>query len=241
MSDASSTTRSRSSLPIIRMSHNENQIDSLPQLRRLTQRDRELLAERARLVSLQAGDTVFAPGLPATSFLLVLAGTILVRQLSAGGREIVLYRVTGGESCILTTACLLAGQPYGAEGIVESPHAQALALPKAVFDQLMADSAEFRSFVFADYASRITALLQVLEEVAFERIDKRLAHKLLELAGPGNRVQATHQELAVEVGSAREVVSRQLNEFQRRGWLRLARGQVVVTARAELERLATGG
>lgn len=213
-------------------------IEALPQLAGLPEADRALLVERARLVSLPAGATVFAPDTPAGNFLLVLHGTVLVRQLSAGGREIVLYRVAGGESCILTTACLLAEQPYGAEGIVESPSVEALALPKAAFDALMARSVQFRRFVFADYARRITDLLRVVEEVTFERIDKRLAQKLLALADPTGRVKATHHELAVEVGSAREVVSRHLKDFQRRGWLELARGRVQVTARAELERLA---
>lgn len=148
-----------------------------------------------------------------------------------------LYRVTGGESCIMTTACLLSQDTYNAEGLTETP-VQAVAIPKAAFDELMARSAEFRRFVFSDYASRITDLLHVVEEVAFERIDKRLAQKLLERADPQGQLSATHQDLAVELGTAREVVSRHLKEFQRRGWLELTRGQISVTNRPGLEGLA---
>ncbi len=212
-------------------------IARFPELARLTPAEQKLITERAQLVELPAGTTVFAPGLPAENFLLLLDGTVRVQQVSSGGREIVLYRVTGGESCIMTTACLLSQDTYNAEGITETP-VQAVAVPRATFDELMARSAEFRRFVFSDYSSRITDLLHVVEEVAFERIDKRLAQKLLARADAEGRLSATHQELAVELGTAREVVSRHLKEFQRRGWLELNRGQVRLAERTGLERLA---
>ena len=214
-------------------------ITRFPELDKLTAAEQKLIAERAQVVELPARTTVFAPGLPAESFLLVLEGTVRVQQVSAGGREIVLYRVTGGESCIMTTACLLSQDIYNAEGVTETP-VTAVAVPKAAFDDLMARSAEFRRFVFADYSSRITDLLHVVEEVAFERIDKRLAQKLLERADGAGQLSATHQDLAVELGTAREVISRHLKEFQRRGWLELTRGQIALSDRAGLEGLAGG-
>ncbi len=212
---------------------------SFPDLTRLTAADQKLLAERARLVTLPAQTTIFAPGQPAESFLLVLDGRVRVQQVSSSGREIVLYRVAGGESCIMTTACLLSQDTYNAEGIAETP-VTAMAVPRETFDDLMARSAEFRRFVFGHYASRITDLLQVVEEVAFERIDKRLAQRLLALADAEGQLSATHQELATELGSAREVVSRHLKEFQRRGWLEPTRGRIHLADRAALERLAAG-
>ena len=214
-------------------------IPLFPELTKLAPAEQQFVTERAQLVSLPAGTTVFAPGMPAESFLLVLEGTVRVQQVSAGGREIVLYRVTGGESCIMTTACLLSQDTYNAEGITETP-VEAVAVPKSAFDELMARSAEFRRFVFGDYSSRITDLLHVVEEVAFERIDKRLAQKLLDRADTEGRLNATHQDLAVELGTAREVVSRHLKEFQRRGWLALTRGQIGLNEPAALQRLAAG-
>jgi CRP/FNR family transcriptional regulator len=214
-------------------------ITRFPELGKLTAAEQKLIAERAQVVALPPQTTVFAPGLPAENFLLVLDGTVRVQQVSSGGREIVLYRVTGGESCIMTTACLLSQDTYNAEGITETP-VQAVAVPKAAFDELMARSAEFRRFVFSDYSSRITDLLHVVEEVAFERIDKRLAQKLLERTDESGHLNATHQDLAVELGTAREVVSRHLKEFQRRGWLELTRGQIVLADRSGLESLAGG-
>ena len=200
-------------------------IDQFPDLAALPADDRRLVTDRATRVSLPAGTTVFAPGVAAESFLLVLDGTIRVQQVSVGGREIVLYRVTGGESCIMTTSCLFSGEAYVAEGVTET-EVDAIAIPKAAFEEAIAQSAGFRRLVFAGYSDRISDIMHVVEEVAFERLDKRLAQRLIALAGPDSVVRATHQELAAELGSAREVVSRQLKELQRRGWVSVARGEI---------------
>lgn len=214
-------------------------IQRFPQLAALDRAAKQRLASRSRRVSLPGGTTVFAPGAPADHFLLLLDGTVRVQMVSGDGREIVLYRVRGGESCVMTTACLLAAQTYDAEGVTESA-VDAIAVPRATFDELMAGSAEFRRFVIGDYASRITSLLHVVEEVAFERVDRRLAQKLLAFADATGNLVATHQQLAVELGSAREVVSRQLKTFEQRGWLELARGRILLRDRDNLERLARG-
>ena len=160
-----------------------------------------------------------------------------MQQVSEGGREIVLYRVHAGESCVLTTACLLAYEEYSAEGFTET-EVEAVAIPKSVFDDLIASSKEFRRFVFTAYSKRITDLFLVIEEVAFRRVDIRLAQKLLELAGDSATLHATHQQLATELGTAREVVSRLLQDFQRRGWVSLSRGSVELTEKAGLRELS---
>ena len=213
-------------------------IDRFPQLAALPAEDRRLLTERAAEVSLPAGVTIFGPGVAAESFLLVLDGTVRVQQVSpSSGREIVLYRVAGGETCIMTTACLLSDERYAAEGIAETEVA-AVAIPKAAFEDAVARSAGFRRLVFADYAQRISDLMHVVEEVAFERLDKRLAQRLLDLAGADGAVVATHQDLASELGTAREVVGRQLKELERRGWVSLARGRIALKEPGRLRTLA---
>lgn len=159
--------------------------------------------------------------------LLLLDGTVRVQQQSDGGREIVLYRVQAGESCVMTTACLLAHEDYSAEGIAETD-IRAAAIPKSVFEDMLASSKEFRDFVFFAYSRRMTDLFYVIEEVAFRRVDIRLAQKILELQGKDHVLRATHQQLAAELGTAREVVSRQLQEFQRRKWVTLSRGAVTL-------------
>jgi len=208
------------------------------ELRSLDDADRRFLVERARQVTLPAGRSVFAPGKRPEAFLLLLGGTVVVHQFGAGGREIVLYRVSGGESCIMTTTCLLSDEAYLAEGVTET-EVEAVAVGRVDFDALMGRSPAFRRFVFSHYASRITRLMEVVEDVAFERLDRRLARKLLELAGDGDTVAATHQALAVELGTAREVISRQLKDFASRGWVVSNRGQVRILDHASVNDFAS--
>jgi CRP/FNR family transcriptional regulator len=203
-------------------------IDRFPGLSKLDEPIRETLIERSKIVDLPAGTVIFGPGKAPESLLLLLDGTVRVQQVAENGREIVLYRVQAGESCVLTTACLLAYEDYRAEGLAETA-IRAVAIPRAVFEDLIARSSLFRRFVFTAYSKRITDLFVIIEEVAFKRIDIRLAQKLLALGRSSGHVHLTHQQLATELGSAREVISRQLQEFQRRGWISATRGDVELT------------
>lgn len=219
--------------------HQGSWISQFPDLAALPEADRTLLEERAGQVTLPPGTTVFAPGVPAENFLLVLEGSVRVQQVSPNGREIVLYRVRGGETCIMTTSSLLSDESYVAEGLTETD-VTAIAIPKAAFEEALARSPGFRRLVFAGYSSRIADLMQIVEEVAFERMDKRLAQRLLDRAGTADAVTATHQDLAAELGTAREVIGRQLKELDRRGLLTVSRGRIDLKDRDGLRALAEG-
>ncbi|MGX0878744.1 CRP/FNR family transcriptional regulator [Roseovarius sp. MBR-154] len=169
----------------------------------------------------------------------VLSGTVRVSQTSESGREVVLYRVEAGDSCIMTAACLMGDAPYLAEGIAES-EIEAVAIPRGVFDDLAARSGAFRAFVFAAYAQRMLDLFHIVDEVAFGRVDIRLAQRLIALARGAEELHITHQQLAAELGTAREVISRQLQDFQRRGWITQARGVVRLVDPNALAGLAGG-
>jgi len=210
---------------------------SFPGLKRVPDDVQARLIGATKIVELPQGSRIFAPGHAPESFLLLLDGIVRVQQVSDAGREIVLYRVATGETCPLTTACLLGYEEYQAEGIAET-HVKAAAIPRTAFDDLIASSSAFRRFVFTAFSHRVTDLFRIIEEVAFQRIDVRLAQRLLQLADARGLVGATHQQLANELGSAREVVSRQLHEFQRRGWIRTSRGSVEMADRQALARLA---
>lgn len=197
----------------------------------------EHITARSQRINLHAGTRIFGPGQAPESFMLLLDGTVRVQQVSEAGREIVLYRVSAGESCALTTACLLGYEDYQAEAISETP-VRAVAIPRAAFDDLIATSLEFRRFVFTAFSRRVTDLFRVIDEVAFQRLDIRLAQKLVDLAGPGDAVTVTHQQLATELGSAREVVSRLVGEFHRRGLIQSSRGHLAIRDRQALEQLA---
>jgi CRP/FNR family transcriptional regulator len=195
-----------------------------------------VLTSRSQVVRMPAGMVIFGSGKSPENMLLLLEGTVRVQQLAENGREVVLYRVTAGESCVMTTACMLAYEDYTAEGIAETD-VVAAAVPRAVFDDLIATSKDFRTFVFTAYSRRMTDLFHVIEDIAFRRMDIRLAQKIAERA-EDRTVRATHAQLAAELGTAREVISRQLAEFQRRGWVELGRGTVTILDRPALERLA---
>ncbi|WP_375570624.1 Crp/Fnr family transcriptional regulator [Ahrensia marina] len=209
----------------------------LPFLQRLPEELKAHIIRHARLQHVKAGTEVFGPGNPAENLYLLVSGTLRVQKLAETGREMVLYRVHAGESCILTTACLLAHEDYAASGLAETD-LDVVVIPQAVFDDLVSTSDAFRNLIFKAYSHRITDLLTVIEEVAFRRVDLRLAAKLLEMADQSDDVNATHQDLAIELGTAREVISRQLQEFQRRGWLSLGRGTLTLIDRAALDRFA---
>ncbi|MES2548946.1 MAG: Crp/Fnr family transcriptional regulator [Pseudomonadota bacterium] len=194
------------------------------------------LQTRSRVVHLAAGTRVFEVGQHAQNMLLLLAGSVRVQQVSDTGREVFLYRVHAGESCILTTACMLADEDYAAEGIAETD-VEAVAIPRPAFDDLTGRSVQFRTFVFRAYSRRIADLFALIDDIVFQRIDVRLAERLLALE-QNEVIHATHQALAVELGTAREVISRTLGEFQRRGWVETARGEIRIAQRTGLEQLA---
>lgn len=214
-------------------------IDQFPGLARLEPDVSAALERSGRLVSLPAGSRIYGPGQPPENFLLLLDGTVRVQQVSDSGREIVLYRVEAGESCALTTACLMSFEDYLAEAQAETA-IRAVAIPRAVFDDLVGRSPVFRQFVFTAFSSRITDLFRIIDDVAFQRLDIRLAQKLVELSRGGETVTATQQQLASELGTAREVVSRVLGELSRRGLIAIARGTITLANRAALDKLASG-
>ena len=201
---------------------------------------RDRLVREAQIIRLKRGSIVFGPNNIPDSLFFLYEGRIRVSQTSEAGREIVLYRVDAGESCVLTTACMLAEEAYNAEGIAETD-VIAVVLPKPAFDRLVAEEEAFRKFVFAAYSRRLIDLLRVVDDVAFGRIDVRLAERLLALADDKSDIETTHQHLANELGTAREVVSRVLQDFQKRDLVSQSRGRIVLNRKSVLRDIATGG
>ncbi len=216
------------------MIRSDDWLACFPELSGLTTEQRTRLRERSHLLEVPAGTAVFAPGAACSAYLLVLEGSVRVQMIADTGRQIVLYRVRRGESCVLTTAALLGEEAYAAEGIVEVA-STAVSVPRAVFDELLATSDVFRRFVFAGYGRRVAEILATMQAAVFHRVEPRLARLLGKMPVP---VTATHQEIAAELGTAREVVSRHLKAFERRGLVRLGRGSIEIVDRPGLDRLA---
>lgn len=218
------------------MNEDADWIDRFAGLRKLPAEIRADLVAGSQVVALSAGTPVFAPGQSADNLLLLIDGTVRVQQKSETGREVFLYRVHAGESCVLTTACMLAFEEYSADGTAETD-VTAVAIPRKTFDDLVARSPVFRQFVFTAYSRRITDLFTLIDDIVFQKMDVRIASRLLELADKSDVVHATHAALGTELGTAREVISRTLAEFQRRGWVEQSRGEVRLIGRPGLERL----
>lgn len=198
---------------------------------------RTLLASDACTLSLKAGDLLFQEGDPCKAFVLVGEGRVQVLKRDAEGREIVLYRLEPGEMCVLTAACLFADLPYAAEGVAET-EVELICITKRAFLACMDCCGAFRRKVFGELARRIQGLTLLVSELAFGRMEKRLAKLLVaKAAEAGETIDATHQALAAELGTAREVVSRLLKDFEKKGMLALARGSIRILDLHALERL----
>ncbi|MBL8413437.1 MAG: Crp/Fnr family transcriptional regulator [Propionivibrio sp.] len=205
-----------------------------PALGSLAQAEMAALCKADAVVNLAEGTELYAERQACRGFPLLISGTIKVVKTTPAGREMLLYRVEPGGSCVITTSCLLGHTPYTARGIAETP-LQLLILPTALFETLIAGNAGFRDFVFHLLADRIAELMQLVEEVAFHRLDQRLAKLLL---GKPEPIQATHQALADELGSVREIVSRLLKGFAAQGLVALGRERISLLDRAGLRQLA---
>ena len=197
-----------------------------------------LLAELSALpepASVAAGTLLFDEGAPCRGFPLLLEGEVRVACGSAQGRELELYRVRAGEVCVVSATCLFSDTPMAGHGMATAP-TRLLVLPGELFLRWTA-SEPFRRFVFGVFASRMTELARLAEAVAFQRLDRRLAAALL---GRGVTVLVTHQALADELGTVREIVTRLLRRFEQAGWVGLGRERIDVLDAAALRRLSSG-
>ncbi len=186
------------------------------------------------IARLPKGTELFVERQACRGFPLLISGRIKVVKNTAGGREMLLYHVEPGSSCVISSSCLLGHTAYTARGVAETP-LRLLILPTALFERLIAGNASFRDYVFHLLAERIAELMQLVEEVAFHRLDQRLAKLLL---GKPEPIQASHQALADELGSVREIVSRLLKGFADQGLVALGRERIELLDRAGLGQLA---
>jgi CRP/FNR family transcriptional regulator len=208
-------------------------LTQFPPLATLDSADLEQLQAAIQFKQLKKGDIAYQPGWSCDAFLMCLQGQTRIFKRSESGREILLYRVEAGQTCVLTTSCLLAGTPFPAESIAEQDTSLA-ALPVSVFRHLMEESVSFRHFVFNNYGDLLANLIVLVDEVAFSSIDIRLARALLKVADSDGIVHKTHQQLAQDLGSVREVISRHLREWERETLIKVTRGKIRILNRAAL-------
>lgn len=192
------------------------------------------LMESSELVKLSAGALVFSPGSECLNYLLLVEGAVKAQLISENGREMLLYRVLPGDSCVLTTSCLLSGDFYPAEGIAESD-SSAFVIPAHAFNRCLEKSVFFREYVFRNFSKRLSAIIGRFADVSLSAIEQRLANELLSFST--TQIRITHQQLAIRLGSAREVVSRRLKQFEVNGWVSLNRGNINIENETALRKL----
>ncbi|HHJ35900.1 MAG TPA: Crp/Fnr family transcriptional regulator [Gammaproteobacteria bacterium] len=201
-----------------------------PQLMQIEDPAIERMVRKSRCLEVPADFQVSMPGVECNDYVLVVGGSIRVQIVTEKGREVVLYHVRAGEGCILTTSCLLSGATFPAEGHTEEK-TEILALSATEFDIAIGASSHFRHFVFTNFAHRLASVITRIEQLCSPSIDRNLAAALLHLNGDDNQpIAATHQELANELGTAREVVSRHLKRFEEQGWVSLGRGTIQINS-----------
>lgn len=189
----------------------------------------------AALVRGPAGTILFDANQPCRGFPLLLEGTVRVSKSAPNGREILLYHVEPGQACLLSGGCLLGHADYTASAVAETD-VRLISLPPEVFHRLLLGNEPFRRFVFGMYGDRLAEVMELVEEVAFRRLDVRLAQMLIHR---GPVLHTTHQKLAIDLGSVREIVSRLLRSFEARGWVKLEREQVTVMDPKSLMQLSS--
>ena len=184
-------------------------------------------------MTLVVGTVLFDENAPCRGFPLVLEGEVKVSRHSADGRSLELYRVVAGELCLASSASLFRIQPLMAHAVA-TKQTTLLLIPPLVFTQWL-ETPAFRDQVLGLFAERMADLTGLIDAVAFQKLDQRLAAALL---GRGQDLALTHQELADELGTVREIVSRLLRRFEREGWVDLARERIHINNSAALRTLA---
>jgi CRP/FNR family transcriptional regulator len=178
-------------------------------------------------ITAKAGDVLFKPGDPSRAFLILTKGQIRVELTTKADRDIVLYRMSEAQSCIITTTALLKSEAYFAKGVAQTD-IEALALPQERFEDIMVSNPRFTHFVLADYAERVSTLVQLIDRLTSKDILSDLSALLLENVNDQGEVLLTQADIASNIGTAREVVSRKLARMEGKGILRRERGKVVI-------------
>ena len=200
----------------------------------------EEFASRGSIARLHRGDFFFHEGDSCRHVALIGGGDIRVYKTGSTGREVTLYHVCSGETCTLTASCILANIEYPATAVAES-ETVALLYPAPLFREWIITNDDIRTFVFQTLALRMSNVMSLVEEITFNKMDRRVAEYLLQQVekkgDPLAPIQSTHERIASELGSAREVISRILQEFKRMGAIEMGRKQIVVKDAAKLREI----
>ena len=189
---------------------------------------KDQLLEHVTVVNIQKGDTIFYEGDECKQMAFILSGIVRVYKTGESGKEITLYRLRSGDSCILTASCIFSQSNFPAIAVAEEDVEAAL-ITSHIFRGWINSYEIWRNYTFNLLSQRFSEIMAVLEEVAFRRMDIRIAKLLLTLSEKKNDgLKIKHQDIAMELGSSREVVSRILEQFAYEKILVLKRGTIII-------------
>lgn len=222
---------------MIESQHLERISRALPVLRDAPSQLVREFQRAAFLARIPAGHDVFLEGDSVDAIALLISGVVRVYKIGETGREITLYRFGHGESCILTANAILSQKSFPAVATVEQ-EAEAVMIPADIFRDWVKRYDPWREFVFDLLSNRLSTVMAVVDEVVFQRMDRRVASLLIAKSDILHPIRTTHQELASELGSSREVISRILEDFSQKGLIEVGRGVVEILDFDELSTLA---
>jgi len=202
-------------------------VTKFPFVKKLSDEDFARIASVTSFANLYPGQIAYQEEWECPNYIMCVDGRTRVFKTNPSGREVLIYKVEGGGTCMLTTQCLLSGSNFPAESVAEEPTELAL-VPKAHFHNFMSTIPEFRDFVLTDYTRLLGSVFSLIDSVAFSTVEQRLARRILVDAGESRTVEKTHRELAADIGSVREIVSRHLGDWERSGWVRSSRGKLEI-------------
>jgi len=178
-------------------------------------------------VSIPKGVTLLSPGSPVEAVVIPTKGSIRVFSASENGRSIGLYWVGPQETCIIGTSCLFNDSKYPAFACSETA-TEALTVPVHQFRELFEKDAQVQNFIFSLISFRLLAVMELVSEVAFNKVDSRLAKFLLKRKNEADLISLTHDEIAQSLGTTREVVSRMLKNYANEGWIEQSHGNIAL-------------
>ncbi len=212
-------------------------LKTFPELAAITEPAWRSALRMTQIVKFPPHTSLYKDGEACQHLILIISGNVKVEKISETGQEITLYHLRPGQICELTTSCLMSGKCYHADAITETPVSAAL-IPKVAFQQALAESPEFQRYIYAAVEKGMADLVSLLESSITEPMGMRLAHYLVEQAELENPVSTTHYEIATELGTAREVISRLLKEFENRDCIRRQRGKIEIIDLEQLRLIA---
>lgn len=212
--------------------------DLFPVLKQLSETDRQSIFSAGHIVVLPNEQMLMKQNQECQFIPMVISGKLRIYKLSPNGREMTLYRIGPGETCLISIACQIKGDDFPAMAQVEGK-TQLFMVPSVICHSILAKNLAWKDFIITSLYGHLTELMETLEAVAFDRTDHRLIMWLIEKANEKTAaIECTHEEIAVELGTAREVVSRLLGELKNKGIVTLGRGKIKVVDLEQLKLLA---